>query len=365
LFNGTQWEQSSSSSPIYQTTVQPKNAAQLAHGQVHFGWNSTTPKFQLCPSNGPGGLIVDGQIYQVPSGCLTLAQSATTSSALNYFYAVHGAGDDLLVNNVVGDPSGKILLSFTGSVNGNVNDQVGISCDSIAGAIQANGSDTGTILGTNTIELNTPPPSLGTYSSGGTCYLLRLAASTTGHVTSGNGVQVKSDDPHYTLVGMCYIGPSNAVYDTNTRRDCASWYNRGLKTCVNAFTTDRTTTSTGYVELNPEIECEFVTWGTGDPMSQSDLSWSISGMMSNNTVGDGVAVTAGFEPSSALVEPEETASVNALAPVTGFPLAVRGSRTALSEGKCIVTLLGKAINGGTAKVYGTVPVTSLEVRVPQ
>src|SRR5436305_2318874 len=99
---------------------------------------------------------------------------------------------------------------------------------------------------------------------------------------------------HYTLVGMCYIGSSQSGNDTATKRDCASWYNRGLKTCTNTFTTDHTTTSTTYVEVSSEIQCEFVTWGTGDPTSPSDLSWSISGMVKNGTGNDGAAVTAGF-----------------------------------------------------------------------
>lgn len=77
---GTRWEQSAFSSPIYQTSVQPTNAAQLAHGQVYFSWNRATSQFQLCPSNGPGGIIVDGAMREVPKECLTLAQSATPAA---------------------------------------------------------------------------------------------------------------------------------------------------------------------------------------------------------------------------------------------------------------------------------------------
>lgn len=84
-FNGTNWEQSGFSSPIFLTAIQPADAAQLAHGQVHFGWNSSSSQFNLCPSNGPGGLIVDSVMIQVPGSCLALAQWATTPSALNYF----------------------------------------------------------------------------------------------------------------------------------------------------------------------------------------------------------------------------------------------------------------------------------------
>ncbi|HEX4080172.1 MAG TPA: hypothetical protein VHX61_15025 [Rhizomicrobium sp.] len=367
-YNGTEWEQSGFSSPIYLTTVQPHNAAQLAHGQVHFGWNSSASQFDLCQSNGPGGLIVDGVMYQAPNDdCLALAQSATTSSALNYFYAVHTAGDVLSVSNAVLDPSGKILLTFSGVVLGNINDEVGISCFSIGGAAQANVSDAGTIVDANAIELATPPTAgLGTYTSGGICDILRLAASQTGHITGANGVQQESGDEHYTLVGMCYIGPSNSVNDTNTQRDCASWYNRGLKTCINELPGNQTTTSTSYTEISTGIECQFVTWGTGDPTSPSDLSWSISGMMGNSTAMDGVAATAGFDASVGTPPYEETGGLNPAAPVGGFPFSAAGSETGISEGEHTITLSGKAINGGTATYYGASPVaTSLEIRIPQ
>jgi hypothetical protein len=163
---------------------------------------------------------------------------------------------------------------------------------------------------------------------------------------------------------MCYIGSSHSVNDAPTQRDCASWYNRGLKTCINQYTTDHTTTSTTYVEVNSEISCEFVTWGAGDATAQSDLSWSISGMMKNGTANDGAAVTAGFSTNTP--ETEESASINAPFSVgSGFPISVNGSKTGLTEGKHSITLLGKAITGGTATFFGSVPHTSLEIRIPQ
>lgn len=208
---------------------------------------------------------------------------------------------------------------------------------------------------------------LDPYLNGGTCYVVRLVASQTGHSTYANGVEeMTGGGRHYTLVGMCYIGPSNAVNDSATKRDCASYFNRGVKTCINTFTTDHTASSTSFSELDPEIECEFVTWGTGDPGGKSDLSWSISGMMSNDTGFGGAAVTAAFGPSGSLApETEQAASINGSMPTSGFSLAVRGSKSGLTEGLHTVTLLGKAITGGTAKVYGTTPATSLETRIPQ
>jgi mannose/fructose/N-acetylgalactosamine-specific phosphotransferase system component IIB len=366
------WEQSGFSSPLYLTTVQPTNAAQLAHGQVYFQWNSSASQFDLCTRNGPGGIIVDGQMRQVPLQCLALAQSATTSSAINYFYAVHTVQDtNLLVNGATLDPSGDVLLTFSSTtpVLGNVNDLVAITCVSIGGAIEANGNNVGLIEGTNAIELLNPPPAgLGTYSTGGSCDIVRLAASPTGHYTADNGVEeMIGGTGHYTLVGMCYIGPSNAVYDTPGKRDCASWFNRKLKTCISSFVSNHSTASTSFVELSSEIECDFVTWGTGDPIVESDLAWSISGMAENNLGNDGAVVTAGFDGISP--EREQTALLNPPSPaISGFPISVRGSKTGLLEDQLhYITLLGKALTGGSVTVYGA-PLdvaTSLEVSIPQ
>ena len=109
---------------------------------------------------------------------------------------------------------------------------------------------------------------------------------------------------------------------------------------------------------------KFLTCGTGDATSQTDLSWSISGMMSNSTGMDGATVTAGLDLLP-LPETEETAGINPSDPVSGFPFSVNGSKTGFSEGNHFITLLGKAITGGTVTVFGTVPDTSLEIRIPQ
>lgn len=44
-YDGTYWEQSSFSSPIYQTTLVPQNSSQLAHGQVYFQWNNSATQW--------------------------------------------------------------------------------------------------------------------------------------------------------------------------------------------------------------------------------------------------------------------------------------------------------------------------------
>jgi hypothetical protein len=238
--------------------------------------------------------------------------------------------------------------------------------------MEANGIWTGLVVDSSHVDLNNSnfQNTFDSTSVNPQCTTVQLYASTIGHITSNRGVEILDTSPladiHKTLVGMCYVGSGQTVLDTPTNRDCASWYNRGLKTCLNTFTSDQSTNSLTYMELNSGIECNFVTWGTGDPTGQNDLSWSISGMMSSDTGMDGAAVTAGFGPSAMLTpETEQTALLNPSTPVGGFPFSVKGSKSGLAEGFHIITLLGKAITGGNATVSGTTLQTSLEVRIPQ
>jgi hypothetical protein len=292
-----------------------------------------------------------------------------TSNMLYYFYLRHPKNGEHsnvtgVINPIMNQP---ITLQLSDTQNAQSGSQVYLNCYNINGTIEANGIWTGLVVSSTEITL------IGSHfantfstSPDSECKVLQLVASPIGHITSAQGVEIlggSSPDGHYTLVGMCYIGVGQSVQDNPTHRDCASWYNRGTKTCINKFTADHTITGTAYTEVNSEIECEFVTWGTGDPTSQSDLSWSISGMMSNSIGTDGVAATAGFD--SATPETEETAAVNPLTAVGGFPLAVTGSKTGLSESKHFITVLGKTITGGTAKFFGSTPDTSLEIRIPQ
>lgn len=355
-YNGSYWEQSEFSSAHYQsTTLKPGNTPQLVHGQVRFSWNSSTAQFQLCPSNGPGGLIVDGAMHQIPIDCLTLAQSATDSSNLNFFYAVNVDADNITVSGASDNGAGKVRLTVSDS-RGNTGDQIGIDCVNIGGAIQANVRDTGKVIDTTHIDLlNTSSVGLGTYTSGGNCNVFRLAASTTGHSTFDNGVEVRSDDSHYTLVGIAYIGASNSVNDSATKRDVASWFNRRTETCVKSYTADRTWTSAAaWGEPSTEIRCEFVVF---DDAHENAKTWSIAGMFDNSTPGDRTLVSAGFDPATMPVpEPEVVGQKGAT-----MPLALRGAKSGLAEGFHTITLVAKTIGGGTSTILGTTSATSLEI----
>jgi len=336
-----------------------KNAPPLlAHGQVYLSLLSSTT-LQLCPFNG-SGLIVGSQLISIPSGCLYLKNTSTTgSSVLNYIYV---ASFEAGVANVLND-SGAIRLVFVGPTPFSVNDQVLASCEGIGGTTEANVSGLGTMKSTATMNFNSGS-FVNTYSAGGTCVLLGLRAVTTSHVTSPNGVEAMSGHPEDTLVGMVYVRSSQALNDSATKRDVASWFNRQIKTCTNVYTANRTVSATSYGEPNTEIECEFVNWGTaGSPGPAIPVVlWSASGSSSNNTVGDGTAVAAGFNTSMTNTV-EQTASV---AGTTQMPFAISGAAptaTPLTEGKNIITLLAKSITGGVSTIYSAY--TSLEAQIMQ
>lgn len=357
------WEESAVSSPLYQTTVKPSNAAQLVHSQIYFKWNSSASRFELCPQNGPGGVIVDGAMRQIPIDCITLTQGATASSSLNYFYATYTNNDNLMVTQVGPNASSKVALTFVAhTVLGNSGDQVAISCHSVDGDLHANVNDAGVIVSDSEIDLLHTSSSISSVvMSGGYCSIVRLSTTTTGHVTGGNGVEIMNASPnpetHYTLVGLAYIGASNAVNDSATKRDVASWFNRRTKTCINSYTADRTISSTNWTEPNTEIRCEFVVFDDAD---ENAKIWSIAGMFGNNASSGGTLVGASIDAAASvpLTEVVGEKGLNA-------PLSVQGSVSGLSEGKHFITLYTKTMGAGTSTIFGTTPATSLEIQLWQ
>jgi hypothetical protein len=138
------------------------------------------------------------------------------------------------------------------------------------------------------------------YDDSGT---LALEASTTGHsADTTTGIEIKTGDATRVLVGMAEIvdlGSSTPGFaDSATQRLVASWNNRRQRQLLGEFTTDRTTNSLSFIELNTEIRVQFVTWGDGvaaalavscynSGNSQTHVGISLGGA----TSGDGVVAT--------------------------------------------------------------------------
>jgi hypothetical protein len=335
------------------------NAQRRAHGQVYLtcaNCSGGTAQLQLCPIGGPGGLLINSVMASIPDTCVKLDNSvfAGDTSVKRYVYATNGLG---AVTAMADNTGGKVRMTIGSTTGFNTGDPITcVNFQSTSTPLANVINDANTVLVDSTHIDLTDVSFVAT--GAGSCTWVGLIETGNTHSTI-NGVEVRTNTPGQTLVGMVYVDASHNLNDTATARDVASWFNRKAKTCVNKFTADRTTTGTTYAEINSEIECQFVTWGL------DDTGWSISGMMGNGTASDGTAVSAGFDVTGNTPETEQSAF---LAPASGgmsSNASVRGSKTGLTEDKHFVTLLGKSLTGGTSTFYGTTPQTSLEAVIRQ
>ena len=220
-FDGTNWNTGAHSTAWYEAAA-PLDSPLLAHGQVYFNYDGGSSKFRLCPKNGPGGLIIDGQMHRIRSDCLTLPQTATTSSVPNYFYAVQLGST--AVSATADNGSGKVRLTVASmALSGMVaNQQVALACHSIRGTVEANGFFRGTYIDSTHLDM----PDVAyvhalTSSPTAACRVEFIIASTTGHANAAPwmnvpALEVKSGDLTFTYVGSASIGAANAVNSTQS-----------------------------------------------------------------------------------------------------------------------------------------------------
>lgn len=90
---------------------------------------------------------------------------------------------------------------------------------------------------------------------------MKLEASTTGHATHTNGVEIKNGDSTRTLVGMARTNASANWVDSDTQVFVLSYFNRIKKIGASSLSANRSTSSNTLVEIDPEIRVEFLTWG--------------------------------------------------------------------------------------------------------
>ena len=172
-----------------------------------------------------------------------------------------------------------------------------------------------------------------------------LELSTTGHVTNTSfGVETKSADATRTLVGMIRTEGSTPgqFVDSIGQRFVISYYARRGIGGQSRFTTDRSTSSTTFVEINTEIRIEFLTW------SDEAVLVGIAGYHVNNTASSAVFSAIDFD-GGAIEEASTLAQTPATATYTAFGLSL--AKSGLSEGYHYVTLFG-AVNGVTTGTWG-------------
>lgn len=160
-----------------------------------------------------------------------------------------------------------------------------------------------------------------------------LEISATGHVTDATfGVEVKSGDATRTLVGMIRTGAgAPGVFQASPLT--ISWFNRKLTTQSAFFTANRSTGSQTFVELNAEIENNFVTW------ADSDVLITASGGCAVGVGGTG-SITIGIDSTTVAQEASNQISTLTTSPL-GLSLGIR-----LAEGFHFSTILALNDTGG-------------------
>jgi hypothetical protein len=169
-----------------------------------------------------------------------------------------------------------------------------------------------------------------------------LSASTTGHVTSavdGNvGVEVKSDDDAYTLVGMIYTGagtPGTFVAETGLIRYCINWFNR--RACLmGTGNVAGSTAATSRAVIGSSV-LTFLTW------PDECVTIYGCGSVSNNTSGDGAEASVFVDGAFA-----GAASVHTSNSVSGNGAVSTGGVFNLTEGRHTAQPGLAAVTGGTA-----------------
>lgn len=172
-------------------------------------------------------------------------------------------------------------------------------------------------------------------------------ATCTTIVSSGNeGVEIKSNNPAYTLIGMCRTTAASQFADFSNNRSVLSWFNRRPIMGQAAFPNNVSTTSTIYVEIDTSIRVSFLTWSDAAvAIGFSGTTFNASGLATGFTqlydAGPGVYFD-GFASST-------SAAAGYAAPQTlsgGI-----GGTTNTSEGFHTATVYGHTTSG-TQTWYG-------------
>jgi hypothetical protein len=182
----------------------------------------------------------------------------------------------------------------------------------------------------------------------GTTY---LDLETTGHTTdSSTGIEIMSgtNGNQKTLVGMIHTdsgkqvatqGQNVTAGDTNT---VATWDNRKPTSTQCGFTTTRSLTGTvGYVEINLENRCYFMSWGDAAVFTNDLVGY-------NNTAGSACQSLLFLDSGSSGVRPTFGSPVqpSSTLPSPDMFMLLTGSAN-LTEGYHLTLLYGGETSGTT------------------
>lgn len=167
-----------------------------------------------------------------------------------------------------------------------------------------------------------------------------------------------------TVVGIGRRTVANGYEDSPTFRGVASLFNPAEKKCTMAISTDRTVTSTTFVEVqSTEARCNFAflnhanKYGVDMGDQNSAVRWTLNVTAGNNTAASGCDFSAGFNGTTA--ETEVAGFVNPTGVTTGLQnVTASGAKSDLVDGSNYVTMLARAVTGGTCTVRAGSSITA-------
>lgn len=184
-------------------------------------------------------------------------------------------------------------------------------------------------------------------------YGVILEASATGFTLDSGGIALKTGDATRTLVGMALAidnGMGAPIWQSAANaRYVASYFNRQPVLATAAFSTDRTSTSATFAEINAEIKVGFMSWGDAGV-------FSYIGSCSNGTLGDTVFTAIMLDGVSTIIAGNKVTSA-AGADIENCSMS-RPYTPAI--GSHYVTLAGKTA-AGTATWFQSAPANALSV----
>lgn len=170
---------------------------------------------------------------------------------------------------------------------------------------------------------------------------LTLEASATAPATdTDTGIRIKTGDASRTLVGMVFMdsGTPGTFVDSTAKRWCLNYFNRRVLDVTGTYSTNRSTASGTYVEMNSEIRCQFLTW------ADEAIVAGASGTATNGSAGHATVTGIAIDNTTALASCAYTNPASQAN--TRGPFGITAMKT-LSEGSHYATLIGM-VSGGTA-----------------
>lgn len=155
-----------------------------------------------------------------------------------------------------------------------------------------------------------------------------------------DGVLVKSGDSTRRYIGTFYTTATTTTEDSTSKRYLVNYYHRVARNLFGFFTTNRATTSASFVELNPEIRCNFLSIGEDACIASAAGSAFMSLLSSSAYIAIGYDGTTAEEGSNLL---------NGSTNITCIGL---GNSRLIASGKHYATVLGNISGGQTLTVNG-------------